>query len=66
MADRPFLLTHEVAKRLGVTKNTVRKWAADKELTPEWTTPGGQARYTVEAVEAFLAKQRGAANESVA
>lgn len=58
---RPFLWTKDVAEQLGVSVATIRRWTETGDLVPAWTTPGGQARYRPEDVEAFLAKREPAA-----
>lgn len=44
----------DVAERFGVTVTTVAEWADTGKL-PHFRTPGGQRRFRVEDVEAFLA-----------
>ncbi len=48
------LTTSEVARRLGVSLGTVRRWADHGHL-PTYRTPGGQRRFSAEDVEAFVA-----------
>ena len=53
-ADRLDMSTAQVARRLGVSAGTVRRWA-DAGHLPTSRTPGGQRRFSAERVEAFLA-----------
>lgn len=53
-ADRLDMSTAQVARRLGVSVGTVRRWA-DAGHLPTSRTPGGQRRFSAERVEAFLA-----------
>lgn len=48
------LTTSQVAQALGISIGTVRRWADDGYLR-SYRTPGGQRRFSPEAVEAFLA-----------
>jgi excisionase family DNA binding protein len=48
------LTTSEVARRLGVSLGTVRRWADHGHL-PAYRTPGGQRRFSAEDVERFVA-----------
>lgn len=48
------LTTSEVARRLGVSLGTVRRWA-DQGHLPSYRTPGGQRRFSDEDVAAFVA-----------
>lgn len=54
-ADRRLALTTSgVARRLGVSLGTVRRWADHGHL-PSYRTPGGQRRFSTEDVDAFVA-----------
>ncbi len=44
----------EAARHLGVSISTVRRWSDSGHLRG-YRTPGGQRRFTVEQLEAFLA-----------
>lgn len=44
----------DVARLLGVTKETVREWA-DRGFLPVWRTPTGHRRFRRSDVEALLA-----------
>lgn len=55
MERRKRLLTvAQVADRLGVAPQTVRRWA-DRGFIPVARTPGGQRRFDAEQIEAFAA-----------
>jgi excisionase family DNA binding protein len=55
MEKRKRLLTvAQVADRLGVAPQTVRRWA-DQGFIPVARTPGGQRRFDAEQIEAFAA-----------
>jgi excisionase family DNA binding protein len=47
------LSTSQVARQLGVSLGTVRRWA-DMGHLRAYRTPGGQRRFSVEQVEEFL------------
>ena len=49
------LTVSEVARRLGVSQGTVRRWSDDGHLD-YYRTPGGQRRYSDKAVRAFMAR----------
>ena len=44
----------EVARRLGITAQTVRNYAETKRLVPDFVSDSGTAWYRVEKVEKFL------------
>jgi excisionase family DNA binding protein len=48
------LSTSEAARHLGVSLSTVRRWSDAGHLRG-YRTPGGQRRFTVEQLDAFLA-----------
>jgi excisionase family DNA binding protein len=48
------LSTSEAARHLGVSLSTVRRWSDSGHLVG-YRTPGGQRRFTVEQLDAFLA-----------
>jgi excisionase family DNA binding protein len=48
------LSTSEAARHLGVSLSTVRRWSDSGHLRG-YRTPGGQRRFTVEQLDAFLA-----------
>ncbi|HEV2076073.1 MAG TPA: helix-turn-helix domain-containing protein [Thermoleophilaceae bacterium] len=48
------LTSSEVARRLGVSVGTVRRWADEGHLR-FYRTPGRQRRFSAEEVDAFLA-----------
>ncbi len=52
-----FLTPNEVADRLLVAPVTVRLWAS-RGLLPSVTTPGGHRRFSVEDVDAFIARRQ--------
>jgi excisionase family DNA binding protein len=47
------LSTSEAARHLGVSLSTVRRWSDSGHLRG-YRTPGGQRRFTVEQLDAFL------------
>jgi excisionase family DNA binding protein len=49
------LTISEVARRLGVSVGTVRRWSDEGHLRAS-RTPGRQRRFSVEEVESFLAR----------
>jgi excisionase family DNA binding protein len=49
------LRVSEVALRLGVSMGTIRRWSDDGYLD-YMRTPGGQRRYSEEAVRTFMAR----------
>jgi excisionase family DNA binding protein len=51
------LTVSQVAKRLGVSPGTVRRWSDQGDL-PCFRSPGGQRRFDVEAVDRFIAEVR--------
>ena len=52
--SRLALSTSQVARRLGVSVGTVRRWSDDGHLNA-YRTPGGQRRFSAEQVDAFVA-----------
>ena len=48
------LSTSEAARHLGVSLSTVRRWS-DSGYLVGYRTPGGQRRFTIEQLDAFLA-----------
>jgi excisionase family DNA binding protein len=56
-ASRLGLSTSEAARHLGVSLSTVRRWS-DAGYLRGYRTPGGQRRFTVEQLDAFLASLR--------
>jgi excisionase family DNA binding protein len=52
-----WLTLGEASRRLGVTPNTLRRWA-DRGQIPSFTTPGGHRRFPLAAVEALLPANR--------
>lgn len=58
MAD--FYTSRDVAKRFGVTPETVRNWEKDGRIPPASRTPGGHRRYSEEhfaAIDRIYRKQ---------
>ena len=53
-SSRLGLSTSEAARHLGVSLSTVRRWSDAGHLRG-YRTPGGQRRFTVEQLDAFLA-----------
>lgn len=57
-ADRPGWLTLTQASRaLGVTPNTLRRWA-DRGQIPSFVTPGGHRRFVLAAILSFIPSHR--------
>ncbi len=52
-SSRLGLSTSEAARHLGVSLSTVRRWSDAGHLRG-YRTPGGQRRFTVEQLDAFL------------
>ncbi len=52
-----WLTLGQASRRLGVTPNTLRRWA-DKDQIPSFTTPGGHRRFLISAVQAFAPARR--------
>jgi excisionase family DNA binding protein len=48
------LSTSEAARHLGVSLSTIRRWSDTGHLRG-YRTPGGQRRFSVEQLDAFLA-----------
>jgi len=49
------LTVSQVAAELGVSENTIRRWSDAGYLTA-YRTPGGQRRFSREAIDAFMAR----------
>jgi 8-oxo-dGTP diphosphatase len=43
-----YLTTGQVAKRLGLSTAAIQRWTKDGIITPDFETPGGRARWTVD------------------
>jgi excisionase family DNA binding protein len=55
-SDRPLGLTvRDVARALGVSKQTVRRWS-DSGILKGYMTPGGQRRFSQQDVKDLLEK----------
>ena len=52
----------EAATYLGMSAASLRKWS-DQGLLPVYRTPGGQRRYSVSDLDAFIASMRQPARE---
>lgn len=52
-----WLTLSEASRTLGVTPNTLRRWA-DRGQIPSFTTPGGHRRFLLAAIESFLPSPR--------
>ena len=52
-SSRLGLSTSEAARHLGVSLSTVRRWS-DAGHLKGYRTPGGQRRFTLEQLDAFL------------
>lgn len=55
------ITTAEVARRVGVTTNTVRRWVREGILRPDVQTPGGHSRYRPSTVRRLQRRMRIAA-----
>jgi len=51
--DSLWLTLGQASRTLGVTPNTLRRWA-DRGQIPSFVTPGGHRRFSVTAVQAFV------------
>jgi len=49
--------TGEAARLLGVNRRTLQRWVAEGQITPDWTTPGGHARWDVNRVRREFREQ---------
>lgn len=47
--------TSEAARRLGVNIRTLQRWVAEGRIRPDWTTPGGHARWDVDRLRREVA-----------
>lgn len=59
-----YMMPAEVAKHLGVSPSTVRRWSDDGTLPVDLVTPGGARRYRLETIERFIALNMGGKNGS--
>lgn len=57
-ADNDLVNTAAAARLIGVSPNTMRKYA-DEGLLPVRRTPGGQRRYCVRDLRKLMPEQRG-------
>ncbi|WP_037363781.1 MULTISPECIES: MerR family transcriptional regulator [Amycolatopsis] len=57
MTDR-LLPTAEAAKAIGVDRRTLQRWWKAGDVTPEVVTPGGHARWDVDALKRQLQDRR--------
>jgi 8-oxo-dGTP pyrophosphatase MutT (NUDIX family) len=48
MEERKLVNTSQAAKALDVHPSTIWRWQKAGEITPAWTTPGGQARWDLD------------------
>ncbi len=58
-----YLTTGQVAKRLGLSTAAIQRWAKDGIITPDFETPGGRARWTVDNLLAQLGGSHTAVRE---
>lgn len=58
MIDHEYLTTLEVAARLGISAQTVRRWRK-KRLGPQFSLVGGQYRYRADLLDSWVAAQAG-------
>ena len=56
-ASRLDLTASQAARHLGVSVSTVRRWS-DAGHLQGYRTPGGQRRFSIDELEAFLASLR--------
>ena len=56
------LSTSEAARHLGVSLSTVRRWSDAGHLRG-YRTPGGQRRFTVEQLDAFMDSLQSSSSE---
>jgi len=62
--DTP-VATGVAAKAIGVAHSTLARWWAEGKVTPTYVTPGGHARWHVEALrEQLRAQRRGASPDT--
>lgn len=55
VGNRPDLVgTKEAAPLIGVHRSTLHAWWKSGRVTPDWITPGGQARWDVERLKRQL------------
>jgi excisionase family DNA binding protein len=52
-----WLTLGQASRALGVTPNTLRRWADEGEI-PSFTTPGGHRRFTLAAIQALVPANR--------
>jgi excisionase family DNA binding protein len=57
LAPSPWLTLGQASRTLGVTPNTLRRWADSGEV-PSFTTPGGHRRFLISVVQALLPASR--------
>jgi len=55
--QKRWLTLGQASRTLGVTPNTLRRWA-DRNQIPSFVTPGGHRRFLATALEAFLPTDR--------
>ncbi|WP_190822701.1 helix-turn-helix domain-containing protein [Saccharopolyspora pogona] len=59
MSGQPRLVSSsELARELGVTRQTVARWVRGGVITPATVTAGGQARFDVEKAKSELREHR--------
>ena len=64
MTEKPLLTTAQVAKALGVSGTTLKRWESRGWVTPAEVFPSGHRRWILEEVKAQLtaARERGEAD----
>lgn len=50
----PLVSSGQAAKELGVSLRSLQEWTRTGQLTPDYVTPGGHARWDVERVRREL------------
>ncbi len=65
MQRKGFLNVGQAASYLGVSPASLRKWSDDGRV-PVYRTPGGQRRYSVADLDAFMESMRQPAHDGAA
>lgn len=56
--ESPWITSSEAAAMLGVTRNTLRRWCRAGDGPTHYITPGGEMRFKVADVQAWLESTR--------
>lgn len=54
MSRRPLLTSSQLAAELGLSRQSIARYAARGWITPELRTPGGQYRWNLDDVKAEM------------